>query len=264
MREGIQTVILCGGLGTRLREETEFRPKPMVNIGPRPVLWHIMKTYAHYGHTDFVLALGYKGEMIRDYFCHYELMNSDLTLELGNPESLTVHGPHDEAGWRVTLANTGDRTLKGGRLKRVQRYVHGDTFMLTYGDGVSDVDINALLDFHASHGRMVTVTGVIPGAIFGELRIRDDTVLAFREKPHDFDGGVVSGGFFVMDRRVFDYVTEDEDCDLEYGPLERIAEAGEMKVYLHTGFWACMDTQRDMERLNRLWAEGRAEWTVWE
>ncbi len=180
----MEVVILCGGMGTRLREETEFRPKPMVNIGARPILWHIMKTYAHFGHKDFVLALGYKGEMIKNYFCHYELMNNDVTIELGKPENVCIHQNHEEAGWRITLADTGEKSLKGARLKKVQKFIKGETFMATYGDGLSDVNINALLDFHARHGKMVTVTGVLrPASFFGELKIEGDRVTDFFEKP---------------------------------------------------------------------------------
>jgi len=259
----MQTIILCGGLGTRLREETEFRPKPMVNIGTRPILWHIMKIYAHYGHTDFVLPLGYKGEIIRDYFVNYQWMNNDVTVDLGHPEKLCVHGNHDEADWRITMADTGQSTLKGGRIKRVEKYVTGDTFLLTYGDGVANIDIDALLDFHRSHGKVVTVTGVNPAQRFGELKLDGDTVLSFLEKPVAADRDLISGGFFVCNRELFDYLTPDEDCDLEYGPLERLAKERQLMVYRHEGYWECMDTLRDTEHLNRLWAEGRATWKVW-
>lgn len=259
----MQTIILCGGLGTRLREETEFRPKPMVNIGNRPILWHIMKIYAHYGHHDFVLALGYKGDMIKDYFCHYELMNNDVTIELGKPDSLCLHQSHEEVGWRITLADTGEKTLKGGRLKRLQKYIEDDTFFLTYGDGVADIDIERLLEFHNSHGRIATVTGVNALARFGELQIEGNRVTSFQEKPEIPDGSLISGGFFVFNRRIFDYLTGDEDCDLEYGALEHLARINELMVYQHDGFWFCMDTLRDMEEINSMWQEGNARWKVW-
>ncbi|WP_338667158.1 glucose-1-phosphate cytidylyltransferase [Pseudodesulfovibrio methanolicus] len=259
----MEVIILCGGLGTRLREETEFRPKPMVNIGSRPILWHIMKTYAHYGHTDFLLPLGYKGEMIRDYFVNYEWMNNDITLELGNRANVCMHGCHEETDWRITMSNTGQHTLKGGRIKRVEKYVKGDTFMLTYGDGVANIDINALLDFHHSHGKIVTVSGVNPAQRFGELKTDGDRVLAFQEKPVHTTCELINGGYFVFDRKIFDYLTPDEDCDLEYGPLEKLAAKGELMVYRHEGFWACMDTLRDTEHLNRLWDQNKAEWKVW-
>ncbi|MDD3312407.1 glucose-1-phosphate cytidylyltransferase [Pseudodesulfovibrio sp.] len=260
----MQVVIFCGGLGTRLREETEFRPKPMVNIGPKPILWHIMKLYSRQGFEEFVLPLGYKGEMIRDYFLHYEIWNNDVTLELGRPGSRVIHEPHDELGWKVTLADTGERTAKGGRLKRVEKYVHGDRFMLTYGDGLADIDLKALLAFHEAGGRTVTITGVSPAQQFGELRVEGDVVTAFHEKPPaPRNGDLVSGGFMVCERRIFDYLTEDEECDLEFGVFDRLAREGELAVYRHRGFWACMDTYRDTLRLNRLWDEGEARWKTW-
>ncbi len=258
----MQVVILCGGLGTRLREETEFRPKPMVNIGVRPILWHIMKIYAHYGHKDFILALGYKGDMIKNYFCHYELMNNDVTIELGKPEQVCIHQCHEESGWRITLANTGEKSLKGARLKKVEKYVSDDIFMLTYGDGLANVDINDLIAFHHRHGKMATLIGINPSSRFGELKVEGDRVAVFNEKEVS-GGGLINGGFFVFNRKIFDYITEKDDCDLEIGPLEKIAAQGQLMVYKHEGFWACMDTQRDMEYLNRLWGENKAEWKIW-
>jgi glucose-1-phosphate cytidylyltransferase len=262
----MEVVILCGGLGTRLREETEFRPKPMVNIGSRPILWHIMKIFASQGHSDFVLALGYKGEMIKDYFLNYEAMNNDITIELGQPEKAQLHSCHDECGWKVTLASTGEKTLKGARLKKVEKYVKGDTFLLTYGDGVANVDLGKLIAFHKSHGKMVTLSGVNPASRFGELKLDGDRVARFHEKPEGSGAGkdaFINGGYMVMNRAVFDRVTDDDSCDLEYGPLERLAEEGQLMVYRHHGFWACMDTLRDTEYLNKLWAEGRAGWKLW-
>lgn len=258
----MKVVILCGGIGTRLREETEFRPKPMVNIGSRPILWHIMKTYAYYGYTDFVLALGYKGEMIKEYFYHYEVMNNDVTIELGKANTCTVHTAHSDAGWKVTLADTGDKTLKGGRLKKIERYVRDDIFMCTYGDGVSNVSITDLVAFHKRHGRIATVTGVNPTARFGELKTRGNRVDVFSEKP-DNGKSIVNGGFFVFTHEIFNYLSADDDCDLEIGALEEIARAGELMVFKHKGFWACMDTMRDTEYLNRLWSENRAPWKIW-
>ncbi len=259
----MQTIILCGGLGTRLREETEFRPKPMVEIGGKPILWHIMKIYSHYGIKDFVLSIGYKGEMIKEYFYNYEILNNDFTIELGNKKNIEIHSNNAEKDWRITLADTGDKALKGARLKRVQQYIKDDTFMLTYGDGVADVDINALLAFHNKHGKLATVTGINPASRFGELKIKGNQVESFSEKPRDGDG-LISGGFFVFKKGVFDYVSEDENCDLEIGPLEKIVGEGQLMVYKHKGTWACMDTIRDMEYLNKLWDEGKAEWNVWE
>lgn len=258
----MKVVILCGGAGTRLREETEFRPKPMVNIGDRPILWHIMKYYSRFGFNDFVLALGYKGEMIKNYFCHYELMNNDVTIKLGQPENICIHHSHEEAGWTITLADTGEKALKGARLKKVERYVPENTFMMTYGDGIADVDIHALLAFHRSHGRMATVTGINPASRFGELKIEGDRVASFREKPQNGDG-LINGGFFVFQREIFKYLTSEDSCDLEVGPLEQIAREGQLMVYKHRGFWACMDTIRDMEYLNRIWDSGTAKWKIW-
>lgn len=260
----MQTIILCGGLGTRLREETEFRPKPMVNIGNRPILWHIMKIYSHYKHNDFILALGYKGEIIKDYFYHYEIMNNDVTLELGKHGSFQMHDCHNEAGWKITLVNTGEHTLKGGRIKRVEKYITNETFMLTYGDGIADINIDKLLHFHFSHGKAVTLTGISPANQFGELKTDGDQVKSFQEKPRQAESrGMVSGGFFVLNRKIFEYLTDDESCDFEYGALERLADDGELMVYRHNGFWACMDTLRDMERLNRIWNEDNAQWKIW-
>jgi len=258
----IKVVILCGGAGTRLREETEFRPKPMVNIGSKPILWHIMKYYAHFGFKDFILALGYKGEMIKNYFCHYELMNNDMTIELGKPEKICIHHAHDEAGWKITLADTGEKTLKGGRLKKVNKYISDETFMMTYGDGIADVDINSLLAFHRSHGKMATVTAINLASRFGELRMEGDRVVSFSEKPRDGES-FINGGFFVFNRPVFDYLTESDSCDLEIGPLEDIAREEQLMVYRHCGFWACMDTLRDMEYLNKIWDSGQARWKIW-
>lgn len=263
MADQIKVVILCGGLGTRLREETEFRPKPMVNIGSRPILWHIMKYFSQFGCQDFVLALGYKGEMIKNYFYNYELMNNDVTIQLGQPENKCIHHSHDESGWKITLANTGEKTLKGARLKKVEKYITDDTFMATYGDGITDVDINALLAFHQSHGKIATVTGINPASRFGELKTKGDRVVSFSEKPQN-GKNLINGGFFVFNRSIFDYLSTEDSCDLEVGPLEQIAMDGQLMVYKHRGFWACMDTLRDMEYLNNLWNDGQAKWKSWE
>ncbi|MBI9113157.1 glucose-1-phosphate cytidylyltransferase [Maridesulfovibrio ferrireducens] len=259
----MQTVILCGGLGTRLREETEFRPKPMVPIGAHPILWHIMKIYAQYNHKEFVLALGYKGEMIKDYFVNYEWMTNDITLKLGNPETLRCHNCNDEADWTVTLANTGANSQKGSRIKQIEKYITDDTFMMTYGDGVANVNIDALLDFHHSHGKIATLTGVSPGNQFGELQIKGSQVTDFREKPETGKNNFVNSGFFVLNRKIFDYLTFDENCDFEYGPLEKLARQGELMVYKHHGYWGWMDTIRDTERLNAMWNSGEAAWKTW-
>jgi len=217
-----KVVILCGGLGTRLKEETEYRPKPMVEIGDKPILWHIMKIYAHYGFNDFVLCLGYKGRIIKEYFLNYEVLNKDFTIQLGREKKITMHNDLDEKDWVVTLVNTGDKALKGTRLKRIEKYIPDDVFMVTYGDGVGDVDIKKLLDFHNQHGRIGTVTGVRPPSLFGELQVKDNKALLFSEKPQA-SAGLISGGFFVFNRRLFEYLTDDDNCDFERGPLERIA-----------------------------------------
>lgn len=258
----MKTIILCGGLGTRLREETEFKPKPMINIGSHPILWHIMKTYAYYGHNEFILCLGNKSEMIKDYFYHYEVMNNDVTVELGHPEKINIHQRHKENGWRITLANTGRRALKGARLKKVEKYITDKEFMVTYGDGLADIDINALLNFHHSHGKLATVTGVSPTLRFGELKIKNDQVESFTEKPKT-GSSLINGGFFVFNKDIFNYLSADDNCDLEIGPLEKIAREGQLMVYRHRGFWACMDTLRDMDYLNKLW-RGDRPWAVWE
>ncbi len=259
----MKIIILCGGLGTRLREETEFRPKPMVHIGSRPILWHIMKIYSHFGFNEFILALGYKGSMIKDYFCNYEIMNSDVTIELGNPEGFHLHNTHDEVGWKITLADTGLYALKGARLKKLQKYISEDIFMATYGDGLSNVDINALLDFHMHHGKMATVMGISPTSRFGELKTDGNRVTSFSEKPQSVEN-FVSGGFFVFNKSIFDYLSFDDPCDLEVGALEQIAKDGQLMVYKHQGFWACMDTLRDVDYLNGLWDAGQAHWKTWK
>jgi len=259
----MKVVILCGGLGTRLKEETEFRPKPMVHIGNRPILWHIMKIYAHYGFRDFILCLGYKGEMIKEYFYNYEALNSDFTIELGDSKNIEIYSNYKEKGWRVTLVDTGNKALKGARLKKVENYIDEDLFMLTYGDGVADININSLLAFHKSHNKLVTVTGVNQASRFGELQVKGNKVVKFAEK-QEVSTASISGGFFVCNKGIFDYLTYDDNCDLEIGTLETIANEGQLMVYKHKGFWVCMDTLRDVEYLNKLWNEEEAKWKIWE
>jgi len=255
----IPVVILCGGQGTRLREETEYRPKPLVEIGGRPILWHIMKIYSHYGFRDFILCLGYRGNMIKEYFLNYEAMNNDFTICLGNKHQLLYHGAHEEQDFRVTLAETGAETGTGGRVKRIERYISGDTFMVTYGDGVGDIDIGRLVAFHRSHGRLATVTTVRPLSRYGVLDLNgSDEVVRFREKPQV--DGWISAGFFVFNRGVFDYL--DPNGMLEQEPLERLAADRQIMAFRHEGFWHSMDTYRDFILLNELWAKG-APWRVW-
>lgn len=259
----MKVVILCGGQGTRLREETEFRPKPLVEIGGRPILWHIMKLYAHFGFGEFVLCLGYRGNMIKEHFLSYEAMNSDFTVSLGARNQIEYHGAHTENGLVVTLADTGIDAMTGSRISRVRRYLGGQTFMVTYGDGVSDVDVSALLAFHRSHGHLATVTVVRPVSRFGVLELDGaDAVGRFSEKP-PVDGWV-SAGFFVFEPGVFDYLSDDRACTLEREPLQRLANDGELVAYRHGGFFQPMDTYRESKLLNDLWDAGKAPWHVWK
>lgn len=254
----MKVVVLAGGFGTRLSEYTESIPKPMVTVGGRPILWHIMRTYAHFGHKDFFVALGYKAELIKEYFLHYRSLNADFTVDLATG----AVAPHqvDDADWRVTLVHTGQDSMTGGRVKRMQRFIGSEPFMLTYGDGVADIDVNALLAFHRSHGRMVTVTAVHPGARFGELLIQDERVASFKEKPQ-MGQGWVNGGFFVIQPEFFDLIDGDATI-LEREPLEEAARRGELMAYRHDGFWQCMDTKRDRDVLEDLWQSGKAAWQV--
>lgn len=257
----MKTVVLCGGQGTRLREETEFRPKALVNVGNRPILWHIMKIYAHYGVRDFVLCLGYRGEMIKSYFLNYEAMNNDFTICLGGNNRFEFHGVHPEQGYAVTLADTGLEAMTGGRIKRIQKYIDEDVFMVTYGDGVADIDVAKLLEFHRGHGRLATLTAVRPASRFGVLTIDDASeITEFTEKPKL--SGWISAGFFVFHRRLFDYLGGD-DCVLEREPLERLATDGQLMAYRHTGFFFAMDTYREYQTLNDMWRQGAAPWKVW-
>ena len=253
----MQTVILCGGLGTRLSEETQLKPKPMVEIGGRPVLWHIMKIYECHGFTDFVLALGYKGEVVKDYFLNYHARQSDLTVHLTSGQ-VDYSNPTAE-DWRVSLFDTGVNTMTGGRLRRLKRQLQaGGTFMLTYGDGVSNVNITALVAFHRSHGRLATITAVRPSARFGGVKIRQGKVLDFKEKPQSGEGWI-NGGFFVFEGGVFDYLRDDTTV-LEQSPLEALADDGQLMAYEHPGYWQCMDTVRDRDVLQAAWDGGHAPW----
>lgn len=258
----MKAIILCGGMGTRLREHSETRPKPMVEVGGRPILWHIMKIYASHGITDFVLALGYKGDVIRDYFLQYELKARDVTVTLGAAGSIEIHTDHQEAGWRVTLAETGERSQTGSRAFQASRYVPGETFALTYGDGVSDVNLTEALKFHRSHGGLATITGVRPPGRFGELRSREGVVTAFAEKPQVTEG-VINGGFFFFEPGFLKYLRADASCVLESDAIEAAVADGQVHVYEHEGFWQCMDTPRDWETLERQWTSGHAPWKTW-
>ena len=256
-----KVVILAGGLGMRLHEETEFRPKPMILIGNKPILWHIMKIYSSHGFNDFIICLGYKGEMIKNYFLNYEVLNSDFTIHLGS-RSITWHGSrYDEHDWSVTLVDTGLSTLTGGRIKRIEKYIDSDNFMATYGDGIASININKLLQFHLAHGKVATLSGVRPTGRFGHLSVVGNEVYQFEEKPRAA-GGWINGGFFVFNRRVFDYL--DDVGALEETPLRQLAQDHELAIYKHHGHWRCMDTYRDMVTLQEEWDSGNAGWKIWE
>jgi len=256
----VKAILLAGGLGTRLREETEFRPKPMVEVGGRPIIWHIMKNLSHFGIDDFIVASGYKSNVIKDYFLNYEARSNDFTVELGNRDSLTFHGAHDEASWKVTVAFTGDETMTGGRVFRAAKYLDDEPFLVTYGDGLADVDINALLSTHRTSGKLGTVTSVQPNSRFGVMDVSDSgAVTRFREKPKV--DGWINIGFMILEKDALEYF--DADCVLEQGPLVELANAGELSAYRHEGFWQPMDTFRESKMLNDLWSSGKAPWKLW-
>ena len=251
----MKVILLAGGFGTRLAEYTEVIPKPMVRVGDKPILWHIMQTYAHFDHKDFFVALGYKAEVIKEYFLHYRVLNADFTVDFTDGSVV----PYQQApvDWRVTLVQTGETTMTGGRLRRMKSYIGNETCMLTYGDGVADIDLDALLAFHRSHGKLVTMTAVRPAARFGELELDGSHVKSFKEKPQ-LNEGWINGGFFVIEPAFFDWITGDEIL-LEREPIEKAAAMGELMAFRHKGFWQCMDTKRDHELLETLWSKG-APW----
>ena len=254
----MKTVILAGGLGTRISEESHLKPKPMIEIGDKPILWHIMKSYSAHGFNDFIICCGYKQYIIKEYFADYYLHNSDITFDFRNNNSMEIHNNTTEP-WRVTLVDTGLNTMTGGRVRRIRPYVGEETFALTYGDGVSDVDIGKLAAFHKNHGKTATITTVNVGQRFGVLEIeKDGAISAFREKSDD-DGSFINGGFMMFGPKIFEYLDGDETI-LERAPLERLATEGQLMAYKHEGFWQCMDTQRDKQRLDELWASGQAPW----
>lgn len=254
----MKVIILCGGKGTRLREETEYKPKPMVEVGGRPILWHIMQSYARCGFTEFILSLGYKGHVIKDYFLNYKFMNADFTVNLADGTVMT-HPKNRQPDWHVTLVDTGEETLKGARIARVAQHLDDDRFMVTYGDGVSDINIKALLTHHQKQGSIGTFTGVRMPSRFGAVQMDElGQVTAWQEKPQLEN--YTNGGFFVFERRFLDYLSEEESCDLEKEPLERLASEGQLSMYQHDGFWACMDTYRDFVLLNEMWQTGQASW----
>jgi len=254
----MKVVILAGGFGTRLSEYTETIPKPMVTIGGRPIIWHIMRTFAHYGHKDFYLALGYKSEVVKQYFLNYRAINADFTVDLRSGEVDSVQT--EAIDWRVTLVDTGSESMTGGRIKRLEGLLGAEPFLLTYGDGVANVDLDELVKFHKGHGKMVTVTAVHPSARFGELEISNNHIKSFKEKPQTGKGWI-NGGFFVVEPRFLDLISGDETV-LEREPLERVAAMGELMAYEHDGYWQCMDTKRDRDHLEELWESGNAPWKV--
>ncbi|WP_420391612.1 glucose-1-phosphate cytidylyltransferase [Acuticoccus sp.] len=253
--------ILAGGRGTRLAEETSVRPKPMVEIGGRPILWHIMMLYSRYGYNEFAVALGYKGDHIKKYFADYCALSGSLTINVGGNAPIIRH-ESEHAPWSVDLIETGDETLTGGRIKRLAPYLGDGTFMLTWGDGVSDVDLDALLAFHRSHGRLATVTAVRPPARYGHMVFEGEKVVSFKEKPQTSEGWI-NGAFFVLEPGVFDYI-EGDNVMFEHAPLESLAADGELMAYKHEGFWAAMDTLRDKHNLETLWSSGERPWATWE
>jgi len=257
----MKVVILAGGLGTRISEESHLKPKPMIEIGEKPILWHIMKSYSAHGFNDFIICCGYKQYIIKEYFANYYLHNSDITFDFDRENFMEVHTNASEP-WRVTLVDTGLNTMTGGRVKRVEKYIDDDTFMLTYGDGVCDVDIAKLVEFHKAHGKIATLTAVSAGQRFGVLEVsKGGAINAFREKSDD-DGSIINGGFMVLNKEIFGFLKDDSTV-FEKGPLERVASSGNLMAYVHEGFWQCMDTQRDKEKLEELWASGEAPWRKW-
>ena len=257
----MKVVLLAGGLGTRISEQSHLKPKPMIEIGEKPILWHIMKYYSHFGFHDFVICLGYKQYVVKEFFADYFLHTSDVTFDLANNQ-MEVHNNYSEP-WKVTLVDTGLNTMTGGRIKRVQPYIGDEPFMLTYGDGVCDVDLNALLKFHQSHGKTATMTTVNIAQLKGVLEIdNEDMVRSFREKD-ETDASLINGGFMVMNPEIFSYLKDDTTV-LEKEPLQSLAEEGQLMSFHHTGFWQCMDTQREMKKLEDLWQSGSAPWKIWE
>lgn len=259
----MKVIILAGGFGTRISEESHLKPKPMIEIGDAPILWHIMKYYSHFGFNDFVICCGYKGYVIKQYFADYYLHRSDITFDFSQNNQMTVHNNVAEP-WRVSVVDTGLETQTGGRIKRIQKFVGQEPFLLTYGDGVSNIDLHALIELHKASDNIVTLSAIQPGGRFGVLNIDDDNekVTGFREKAKE-DGGWINAGFMVMEPEIFSYI-DDDNTILERSPLERLSTESKLGVYKHDGFWQCMDTQRDKHLLETLWVQGRALWKVWD
>ena len=254
----MKTIILAGGWGSRLGQKSEHVPKPMINIGNKPIIWHIMKHYAHYGFNDFIISAGVKSDIIKEYFFNYDIYSQDFTKDFKTNE-IEIHKKSKEIDWRVSVIDTGLNTLKGARIKRLEKFLNGPINMVTYGDGLSDIDINALLKFHKNHGKTITISGVYPPARFGEIIEKDSQVIAFEEKPQT-SVGMINGGFMVFNKNLLDYLTTDEECDFEFNVLGKLVSEGEAMVFEHKGNWECMDHERDLVYLNKLWDEGKAFW----
>jgi len=260
----MKVVIICGGKGERLREETEFKPKPLVEIGGQPILLHIMKIFSYYGFKEFILCLGYKGYMIKDYFLHFSEMAYDFTLKISNhKKEIMHHNRHELDEWKITFADTGLETLSGGRVARIKHYIGDDEdFFYTYGDGLSDINLKELYEFHKKNGKIVTITGVHPSSPFGILEVKNNIAISYKEKP-TLDG-IINGGFWVCNKKVFDYITPDENCMFEGEPLMRLTKESQLAVYIHKGYWDCMDTYKQATRLNQIWASGNVPWKIWD
>jgi len=258
----MKTLILCGGYGSRLGSISENKPKPMVEIGNKPMLWHIMKLYDSYNYRDFVLLTGYKSNVIKEYFMNFNIYNNNFKVNLKKRSIDFLEDNNQIPDWEVTLLDTGVDTLKGGRIKKAQKYVEDENFFLTYGDGISDINIKELLEFHKSHGKIITVSGVKPPSRFGELIVQGNKVESFEEKPQ-VSNGLINGGFMVCNKKLFEYLNDSVDCDFEFGVMEKLAKEGEVMVYKHNEFWECVDNERDLIYLNRLWSESNAPWKKW-
>ncbi len=258
----MKLVILAGGYGSRLKDLTSSVPKPMLEIGEKPILWHIMKIYSHYGINDFIICLGYKGNIIRDYFLNYDNINQDFTINLGS-RSIAYHNLHNEKDWNVTLIETGLDTLKGARLKKIEKYLDEDVNLITYGDGLANININQLINYHKNNDKIITISGVRPPSRFGELKISEGGSLISFEEKMQTSTGFINGGYMVFNKELLGYLTEDENCDLEYGTFEKISKKGKMGVFQHIGQWGCIDTERDLQSMNKMWKEGQAFWKVW-
>lgn len=258
----MEVVILCGGKGTRLTEETITKPKPMVEIGGKPILWHIMKIYSSYGYKKFILALGYKADYIKQYFYDLRVSGSDFTIQM-NPTSLPIfHNTPEDSDWEITFVDTGLETLKGGRIKRLEKYIQSENFHLTYGDGVSNVNIHKLVQAHQQHQKIATLTAVHPPSRFGEIELQGTKVVNFQEKPQ-MATGYINGGFFVLNKKIMNYLTTDKDCDLEFGALQKVSEEGQLQAFIHDDFWQCMDNVRERDYLTNLIQKGKAPWVKW-